>query len=59
MTALIQAISRLSLAREIEDETLKLIAMFCVAGLLISIILGTYRLDLSPGFFRPTDASLR
>jgi hypothetical protein len=50
MTALIQALSRLA-STDAETETLKLLAMFCGAGLLVSIVLATYGLDLSPGFF--------
>jgi hypothetical protein len=51
MAALVQAISRLSGRTDVETETLKLLAIFCGAGLAISIVLATYGLDLSPGFF--------
>jgi hypothetical protein len=51
MTALAQALSRLSAATNIEIETLKAIAVFCGVGLLISLLCMTYGLDLSPGFF--------
>jgi hypothetical protein len=50
MTALVQALSRFS-GTNVETETLMLLAMFCGAGLLVSILLATYGLDLSPGFF--------
>ncbi len=32
-------------------ETLKMIAMFCAAGLFVSLLLATYGLDLSPVLF--------
>jgi hypothetical protein len=52
MTALVQAFSRLSAATNIDAETLKLLAIFCGAGLVFSIFMGLgYGLDLSPGFF--------
>jgi hypothetical protein len=51
MAALVQAISRLSASANVETETLKMLAMFCGAGLLVSIVFATYGLDLSPGFF--------
>jgi hypothetical protein len=51
MTALVQTLSRLSATTNIETETLKLLALFCGAGLLVSILFATAGLDLSPGFF--------
>jgi hypothetical protein len=52
MTALVQAISRYRAARvETETEILTIVALFCGAGLAVSIIFATYGLDLSPGFF--------
>lgn len=51
MAALVQTLSRLSASTNVETETLKLIAAFCGAGLLISVVMATYGLDLSPGFF--------
>jgi hypothetical protein len=51
MTALVQALSRLSASTDVETETLKLLAILSGAGLLISILFATYGLDLSPGFF--------
>jgi hypothetical protein len=32
-------------------EALKIIAIFCGAGLLVSLAFASYGLDLSPGFF--------
>jgi hypothetical protein len=34
-----------------ELDSLKLIAIFCGVGLLVSLMAATYGLDLSPGFF--------
>ena len=34
-----------------EDEGINTIILFCAAGLFVSILLMTYGLDLSPGFF--------
>jgi len=51
MTALVRAFSRLSATTHIETETLKVLAIFCCAGLVLSLLLATYGLDLSPGFF--------
>ena len=34
-----------------EIETLKVIAAFCGVGLVISLLLATYGLDISVGFF--------
>jgi hypothetical protein len=50
MTAIVHALSRtFRSAREI--DALKQIAIFCAAGLLVSVLLLTYGVDLSPGFF--------
>jgi hypothetical protein len=51
MAALVQALSRAAEGTSEENETLKLIATFCGAGLFISIVFATCGLDLSPGFF--------
>jgi hypothetical protein len=51
MAALVQALSRLSASTNVETETLKLLAIFCGAGLFVWILFATYGLDLSPGFF--------
>jgi hypothetical protein len=34
-----------------ENELLKQIALLCAAGLLISVLMLTYGIDLSPGLF--------
>jgi predicted exporter len=50
MTTIVHALSRtFQSAREI--DALKQIAIFCAAGLLTSLLLLTYGVDLSPGFF--------
>jgi hypothetical protein len=50
MTAFVQAVSRtVHSVREVQPLTQ--IAMFCAAGLLVSLLALTYGLDLSPGFF--------
>jgi hypothetical protein len=51
MTALVRRLSWLSDSTNVEIDTLKLLAIFCGAGLAVSIVLATYGLDLSPGFF--------
>jgi hypothetical protein len=49
MTALVQALSRtFHSAKDI--DSLKVIVLFCAAGLLVSLLLSTRGLDLSPGF---------
>jgi hypothetical protein len=50
MTHFVQALSRIS-AGDAETEILKVVALFCGAGLLVSLAFATYGLDLSPGFF--------
>jgi hypothetical protein len=50
MTAIAQALSR-AVQSAGEVDTLKLIAIFCGVGLLLSLACLTYGLDLSPGFF--------
>jgi hypothetical protein len=35
----------------IDIETLKTLAIFCGAGLFVSLLFASYGLDLSPGFF--------
>jgi hypothetical protein len=51
MTALAKAVSRAFLPTSDDNEMLKQIALFCAAGLLVSVLLLTYGVDLSPGFF--------
>jgi hypothetical protein len=51
MTAIIQAISRLT-RTDVESEPLKAILIFSGIGLLLSLLaIQTYGLDLSVGFF--------
>jgi hypothetical protein len=50
MTAIARVLSRVS-GTEVGVETLKTIAMFCGVGLFVSLLLATYGLDLSAGFF--------
>jgi hypothetical protein len=50
MAAIARILSRVS-GTEVEVEILKAIAIFCGAGLLFALLLATYGLDLSPGFF--------
>jgi hypothetical protein len=49
--AIARALARRFSTTELEAETIKHLAMFCGAGLLVSLILMSYGLDLSPGFF--------
>ena len=50
MAAIVHALSRtFQSAREI--DALKQVALFCAAGLFVSLLLLTYGVDLSPGFF--------
>jgi hypothetical protein len=51
MTALVQAISRLSAKTNIETEILKVLAIFSGVGLLVSLICVAYGLDLGAEFF--------
>jgi hypothetical protein len=50
MIALAKNISR-ALFSASEHEVLKQLALFCAAGLLVSLLWLTYGVDLSPGFF--------
>jgi len=50
MTAIAQALSR-ALVTVRDVEILRQLAMFCGAGLLVSLLMLTYGIDLSPGFF--------
>jgi hypothetical protein len=50
MTAIVQVLSRTFHSAQ-EIDVLKQIALFCGAGLLISLLLLSYGVDLSPGFF--------
>jgi hypothetical protein len=50
MAALAKALSRVP-ETQVDVETLKTIVIFCGVGLTLSLILASYGLDLSPGFF--------
>lgn len=50
MTTIARALSRAFIT--INDiEVLKQLVLFCAAGLFISVLMMTYGVDLSPGFF--------
>jgi hypothetical protein len=51
MAALVQALYRLSERTDVETETPKLLAIFCGAGLLVSLVCAAYGLDLGAAFF--------
>ena len=51
MTAIARALSRAFSTSISESDTLKQLLLFALAGLLVSVIMMTYGLDLSPGFF--------
>jgi hypothetical protein len=51
MTAIIRLWSRAFSANAEDDSPLVTIAIFCGLGLVASLCLATYGLDLSPGFF--------
>jgi hypothetical protein len=51
MTAIAKALARALPKDSIELEIFKQLALFCGAGLLVSLLLLSYGLDLSPGFF--------
>ena len=50
MAAFAKAPSRIS-GTDVDIETLKTIIMFCGVGLTVSLMLMSYGLDLSAGFF--------
>ncbi len=50
MAALARVLTRVSGTR-VDVETLKTIIMFCGVGLTVALMLASYGLDLSPGFF--------
>jgi hypothetical protein len=51
MAAIARVLSRAFPATNVEFETLKIIALFCGVGLLVSLLLATIGLDMSAGFF--------
>jgi hypothetical protein len=50
MTAIARRLSRAFVAAS-EIEVFKELVLFCAAGLFVSLLMLTYGLDLSPGFF--------
>jgi hypothetical protein len=50
MTAIARVLARVS-GTQVDVETLKTIVMFCGVGLVVSLLVASYGLDLSPGFF--------
>jgi hypothetical protein len=50
MTALVQALVRTAATRT-ETDTFTIVALFCGAGLVVSVICAAFGLDLSAGFF--------
>jgi hypothetical protein len=50
MATIARVLSRAS-GTEIDVETITTIVMFCGVGLTVSLMLASYGLDLSPGFF--------
>jgi hypothetical protein len=50
MAALAQALTRAS-GTQVDAETIRIPAIFCCAGLFVSVLFASYGLDLSPGFF--------
>jgi hypothetical protein len=50
MTAIARAFDR-ALGIQLDIEPLKILVIFCGAGLAVSLLLASYGLDLSGGFF--------
>jgi hypothetical protein len=51
MATIARILARKFPSTDLEVEVLKQIALFSGAGLLVSLVLMSYGLDLSPGFF--------
>jgi hypothetical protein len=51
MATLAKVLSPHVVASQAKSDGLKTIATFCAAGLFVSLLLATYGVDLSPGFF--------
>ncbi len=51
MTALVQALNRISAAPHLETQLFKSLALFGGACLFVFLLIASYGLDLSPGFF--------
>ena len=50
MTAIARVLSRAIITLN-DVEILRQLALFCAAGLFVSLLMLTYGVDLSPGFF--------
>lgn len=53
MTALIQALSRLSTTASNVNTTWKVLTVFCLAGLVVSLLCANNGIDLTPAFVGP------
>jgi hypothetical protein len=53
MSALIQALSRLSSTASNVDITWQVLTIFCLAGLVLSLMCATHGIDLTLGFVGP------
>jgi ribose/xylose/arabinose/galactoside ABC-type transport system permease subunit len=51
MAAIARVLSRAFPDTHIQIDVIKQLVLFCAAGLLVSLLLMTYGLDLSVGFF--------
>ncbi len=51
MTTIVRLLARGATSYPTEVDVLKQIALFCCAGLLVSLLMISYGLDLSFGFF--------
>jgi hypothetical protein len=51
MATIMRVLARKFPATPVEAQILWQVGMFCTAGLLVSLVLMTYGLDLSAGFF--------
>jgi hypothetical protein len=51
MTALARTIARAFPANSPQVNTLQQLLLFALAGLFVSVLVATYGIDLSPGFF--------
>ncbi len=51
MAAIARLLARKAPANQIEADILIQPGLFCCAGLLVSVLMMTYGIDLSPGFF--------
>jgi ribose/xylose/arabinose/galactoside ABC-type transport system permease subunit len=51
MAAIARILARKFPTTRTEVEMLKQLALLCCAGLVVSLLMMTYGLDLSPGFF--------